>query len=184
MPEPIFWLLSLALGFAVFVLASRQAGWRTMTYLALDPPQFRQVIFAIACAVMLMTTGEGLLILAHLAAHQNATVTLVWQTVWPSSMAIASLVILAPVAEETLFRGFLFRGWAASLGVPGTVALTATLFALAHTQYRWNHLIYIFFVGLLLGWLRHRSHSTILTIGIHAFFNAKSFVFFMSVSGA
>jgi membrane protease YdiL (CAAX protease family) len=78
------------------------------------------------------------------------------------------LVIVGPVTEELVFRGFLHRGWAASrLGVAGTVILTSLMWALLHQQYSWVGMSYIFAMGLLFGWLRQRSGTT-LTIGLHA----------------
>ncbi len=47
-----------------------------------------------------------------------------------------ALVLAAPLAEEFLFRGFLFQGWSQSrLGGSGTVLLPAALWAMIHLQY-------------------------------------------------
>jgi membrane protease YdiL (CAAX protease family) len=82
-----------------------------------------------------------------------------------------NLVIVAPVTEELVFRGFLHRGWATSrLGVVGTVILTSLMWALLHQQYSWVGIFFIFCSGLLFGWLRQRSGTT-LTIGLHALGN-------------
>lgn len=83
-----------------------------------------------------------------------------------------STVIVAPVTEELMFRGFLHRGWASSrFGVLGTIVLTSGLWAAPHLQYTWAVILSIFVGGLLLGWLRQRTGSTTLTIGLHALNN-------------
>jgi membrane protease YdiL (CAAX protease family) len=71
-----------------------------------------------------------------------------------------------------VFRGFLFRGWAASpLGAPGTIILTSLVFAVAHTQYDWFGAFQTFCMGALFGALRWRSGSTTLTIMLHVAIN-------------
>src|SRR5262249_4612337 len=86
-----------------------------------------------------------------------------------------AFVAAAPIGEEVMFRGFMFRGWAASpLGGPGTVVLTSLLFATMHTQYDWFGVLQTFSMGALFGWLRWRTGSTILTIALHMAINGLS----------
>jgi membrane protease YdiL (CAAX protease family) len=81
-------------------------------------------------------------------------------------------VIIGPVTEEIVFRGFLFRGLSASfLGVAGTLIVTSIAWALLHVQYDWLTVAQIFLIGLLLGWLRWASGSTLLTISLHVLAN-------------
>jgi membrane protease YdiL (CAAX protease family) len=81
-------------------------------------------------------------------------------------------IIVAPVTEELLFRGFLHRGWAPSrLGVCGTIVLTSALWAALHQQYNWLGILCIFLMGLIFGWVRQRSGSTTPTIILHALNN-------------
>lgn len=85
---------------------------------------------------------------------------------------VLAIAVLAPVAEEVVFRGFVYRGWAGSwLGVAGTVAVTAGLWAVLHTQYDWDGVALIFLIGLLFGWLRWRSGSTSLVVALHILTN-------------
>ena len=85
---------------------------------------------------------------------------------WPAT------IIVAPVTEELLFRGFLHRGWALSwLGVSGTIVLTSALWAALYQQYNWPGILRIFLMGLIFGWMRQRSGSTTLTIILHSLNN-------------
>jgi uncharacterized protein len=80
-----------------------------------------------------------------------------------------SVVVVAPVTEELFFRGFLHRGWARSwLGITGTIVVTSALWAMLHQQYNALGILVIFVMGLLLGWLRQRSGSTLLPMALHA----------------
>ena len=83
-----------------------------------------------------------------------------------------AVVIVAPISEEIAFRGFLFRGLSASwLGVSGATILTSAAWAGMHVQYDAFTLSQIFFIGLLLGWIRWASGSTLLTIVLHMLAN-------------
>jgi uncharacterized protein len=77
----------------------------------------------------------------------------------PGSFAasLAVMAILAPVAEETVFRGLLY-GWVA--GRWGSIAawlVSSLLFAAAHVEPA--HAILVLPLGLWFGWLRRRTGS-------------------------
>jgi membrane protease YdiL (CAAX protease family) len=87
------------------------------------------------------------------------------------------VVIVAPISEEVAFRGFLFRGLSASwLGVSGTLIATSAAWTAMHVQYDAFTLAQIFLIGLLLGWIRWASGSTLLTIGLHMLANLAATV--------
>src|SRR5262249_40270717 len=47
-----------------------------------------------------------------------------------------TVVVMAPIGEETLFRGFLFRGWHRSpRDIWPVIVVTAMLWAVVHLQY-------------------------------------------------
>jgi membrane protease YdiL (CAAX protease family) len=86
---------------------------------------------------------------------------------------------LAPITEELLCRGFLYRGFAESrLGAPGAIMLTAALFTSFHLpEFDGNTVWYldvlrIAVIGLLFGWLRERTGSIVPTWIIHTLVNA------------
>jgi membrane protease YdiL (CAAX protease family) len=86
---------------------------------------------------------------------------------------------LAPITEELLCRGFLYRGFAESrLGAPGAIVLTAALFTSFHLpEFDGNSVWYldvlrITVIGLLFAWLRERTGSIVPTWIIHTLNNA------------
>lgn len=85
------------------------------------------------------------------------------------------IVIVAPVFEEVLFRGFMLEGLRYSrLGNVGAILITSALWALVHTQYSWFIILWVFFLGILLGYARIRSNSLYLVIFLHSFNNLLS----------
>jgi CAAX protease family protein len=87
-------------------------------------------------------------------------------------LLVLAFCIAAPVSEEILARGFLYRGWSESrLGIVGAIILSSLAWTSLHLQYDWFFFGEIFSIGLLLGYLRYRSNSTWLTIVLHGLNN-------------
>jgi membrane protease YdiL (CAAX protease family) len=88
-------------------------------------------------------------------------------------LLLFAVLVVAPILEELLFRGFLFEGLRRSpLGDAGTTVLASLLWACAHLQYSWFFIAQIFVLGLLLGAARAASRSLLVPILMHAFFSA------------
>jgi uncharacterized protein len=89
------------------------------------------------------------------------------------AMVIPGVVLGAPVAEELLFRGFLFSALLPTrLGKTGTVLITAALWALAHAgPAPWVIVTGIFLMGIVLGVVLLRFGSLWVTIVLHALWN-------------
>jgi hypothetical protein len=79
----------------------------------------------------------------------------------------------APVTEELMVRGFLYRGWSESVLRPvGAIILSSLAWTAMHAQYYDPFLfVEVFSIGLLLGYMRYRSGSTWLTILMHCLNN-------------
>ena len=84
-----------------------------------------------------------------------------------------AIVIMAPLFEEFMFRGFMFKGMEKSwLGVLGTVLVTSFIWAIIHVQYDLFFMGIIFTLGLLLGYARHVTKSIWIPTSMHALNNA------------
>ena len=88
------------------------------------------------------------------------------------------VVLLGPIFEEVLFRGFLFKGIEkSSFGSHGAVFISAILFSIVHIQYGVYILLFMMFpIALLLGYARLKSGSLILPILIHMINNLATCV--------
>ncbi len=90
------------------------------------------------------------------------------------------IIVLAPVAEELIFRGLLFNRLSRlRTGEIGAVIITTVFFAAAHYQYGLSDMLYIVYLGLLLGIVRWRTGSVFLTITMHMIANTISVVEFL-----
>lgn len=79
------------------------------------------------------------------------------------------VVIVAPVCEEVVFRGFMWKGLIKSrLGLHGTNLITCLPWTLLHLgQYGWLNMVLIFLAGLLFGYARHLSKSLWVPMFMH-----------------
>jgi membrane protease YdiL (CAAX protease family) len=90
-------------------------------------------------------------------------------------------VAVAPLLEEIIFRGFLFKVLWEIGGSRMAIIVTAALFALLHAGQlagNWGSVVLIFLVGCLLSFVRHRSNSLIPSFVVHTSYNATLFVLF------
>jgi membrane protease YdiL (CAAX protease family) len=78
--------------------------------------------------------------------------------------------VVAPIVEEFVFRGLLYRYVRARRGIPTAMVVSAALFSLGH----FIPLLMpsLFLLGLALAWVAQRYDSLYPAIALHAFFNA------------
>jgi membrane protease YdiL (CAAX protease family) len=79
-------------------------------------------------------------------------------------------VVLAPLFEEIVFRGFLFRGLANSFGWVWAALASAGIFGIAHLQL--DVFVPLAALGFFLAWSYRRTGSLWAPIAMHAVFNA------------
>jgi membrane protease YdiL (CAAX protease family) len=106
----------------------------------------------------------------------NPLLELVLTTSDPLALACFAFtaLVVAPLFEETLFRGVLLPVAAQRLGGAAAVILSAAVFAVAHLSL--GELAPLFVLGLGLGWLRWRSGRLASTVLMHALWNGLTFM--------
>jgi CAAX protease family protein len=99
-------------------------------------------------------------------------------------MAFLSLVVLPPVAEEIIFRGFVFTGFRRTFGFIAATLATSLLFAIPHLLESSNGgLLWIagidtFILSVVLCFLREKTDRLWAGMGVHML---KNFVAFASL---
>lgn len=93
----------------------------------------------------------------------------------PSALLLGAFgILVAPLMEELLFRGFLYPALARWTGATASLIITASAFTLLHgTQlgYAWAPLLLIFVVGLTLTITRMRTNSVATCVIVHMTYN-------------
>ena len=94
---------------------------------------------------------------------------------WPKRLAFGlGAIVLAPLVEETLFRGILYPFLKLRFGRALAVTATALAFAGIHTNL--VTFVPLTFIGLTLAWLYEWTDNLLAPIVTHALFNAVNFV--------
>jgi membrane protease YdiL (CAAX protease family) len=139
----------------------------------LDPRALRAwlvLLVAMLAAFDLLALALGRPIVPPFMREAYASAQPVW-LIW------VALIVAAPLFEEVFFRGFLFRGLAASaLGARATVVATALVWAVIHVQYDALDIALVFAMGLLFGAARLRSGSLLAPLALHAAANLAATV--------
>ena len=79
----------------------------------------------------------------------------------PATLIIMGVlaVILAPLAEEFVFRGMLFGAFHKTIGVVGSAVLLSALWSVMHWGYSSQNLLALFLLGLLFAYITWRTGS-------------------------
>jgi membrane protease YdiL (CAAX protease family) len=161
----------------LLALLARRTGTSATDYLGLTLPRKSALVAGILTVVIFILVGNGITWLLgrnvvtdfQLNIYRSASAAGYMPWLW------LTVVVLAPIGEEMLFRGFLFRGgwhrtprdaWLA-------IIVTALLWAIIHPQYDLYFVAQVFAYGLVLGWFRWLTGSTILTMLMHGLINCE-----------
>jgi len=132
-------------------------------FLGLDPPKFTPSVILMIGFIALASALEVVY------RHAGLGATTSWAGKYSASalaIRIVGILVLAPLGEELLFRGVIFKLLAPKSSALA-VLITAALFAGSHIQYSWIGMALVFIDGLYFGLARAWSGSTLLTIAMH-----------------
>jgi membrane protease YdiL (CAAX protease family) len=174
-------LVSTPIQLLLLAAFAQRRGHDVLGYLGLILPRRSEVVFGIAVTAALIVGGN---VLSWLLGNNIVTPfqTDIFRTsgeAGPLAMLMLwlAVIVITPIGEEIMFRGFLFRGWLRKpVDAWAVIAITAGLWALIHLQYDWYVTGQIFAFGLMLGWMRWATGSTILTILLHAMINLEGMI--------
>jgi membrane protease YdiL (CAAX protease family) len=102
--------------------------------------------------------------------------------VWLACTGVG-VVLLAPLGEETLFRGLLYRGLRRRLSPWPAAAVSGALFGLGHALQGLSYLVLVpplFVVGLGLALVYERRQSLLASMAAHGTFNVIGFLFLLA----
>jgi membrane protease YdiL (CAAX protease family) len=96
-------------------------------------------------------------------------------------IAFFTLVVLPPIAEEIIFRGFLYQRLNGLINIYPAAIITSIIFALAHTEFlgdnplNWIAALDTFVLSFFLIYLVHKTKSLWASIFLHAIKNCIAF---------
>jgi CAAX protease family protein len=158
----------------LLALMARQAGSGATEYLGLTLPRKGHVVIGIIAVVVSIVLADGIswLLGRDIVTQFQLDIYRTASAAGWLPLLLLTVIVVAPIGEETLFRGFLFRGWHRSAhDAWAVIIVTALIWAVVHPQYDLYYMTQVFAYGLVLGWFRWATGSTILTILLHGLIN-------------
>jgi membrane protease YdiL (CAAX protease family) len=143
-----------------------------------------------ALAVRFMLGGAALAIVIQVASYFAGTTPEVpMENLFrdrPSVLMMSALgILVAPLVEETLFRGCIYPVIARSFGMPAGIVATGILFGLAHSPQlagAWKQVALVTIVGMVLTYVRARTGTVLASFLVHLGYNSLLFGTFFIVT--
>jgi len=159
----------------LFSARKYRCGWRSLGFRRFDLRQGLLLAAAIVCVGLVI----GVLY-EYLMEHAfNQTPSDMYTAFTDSGLGMAALaitaVIVAPLAEEVFFRGFLFPAIGRRYGLGWGVVVSGALFSIAHLGS--GGLVPAFILGILLAWLYWKTGSLWPCILTHFAYNSLVLIF-------
>lgn len=156
-------------------LKTRKAGFKDLGFKKAKLSDFgwlavAAVVYIIVLVVVMSVASN----IPGFNADQAQDVGYVGANGWQLLLAFIGLVILPPLAEEMLFRGFMYRGLASKWHKVIAALVTSLLFALVHFQ--WNVGVDVFILSLILIALYEKTKNLWMCVGLHALKNGVAFL--------
>ncbi len=124
--------------------------------------------------------GSGLslmvaLLTSKLKAPENTPIEELFKYRQTAILFIAMAVLIAPLVEETLFRGYLYPLFARSFGVGPGIIITGLLFGMMHGAqlgWTWSLVTVLCIVGIIFTTVRARTGSVFASYMMHLGYNS------------
>jgi CAAX protease family protein len=148
----------------------RSLGWRKLVSTKSAPGN----------PLVYLLAGGGLYVLVALATAtmktpQNAPIEDLFKYRATAFLFMAMAVLVAPVFEETVFRGYLYPLLAKSFGIVAGVIVTGLLFGLMHGYqlgWSWQLVSVLIFVGIVFTFVRSRTGTVVSSFLMHLGYNS------------
>ena len=151
----------------VILFIKLRKGFSIREYLCINIPTARTLL-----------TWVGILLLLILA--QDVTSYLLGKDIVPQEsidtylsskyafLLFLTVLVLAPISEEVIFRGFMLMGMKPKEGCPVWVVLFISfIWTILHVQYDLYYMSLVFISGILLGVAQVRTNSIVVPITLH-----------------
>lgn len=178
----------ITVGLIALYIARSHSNWRSI---GIIPPRWKHVRTAVvavliyfAIYVVVISVVKALIPALNLEQEQDLGITTPHGMV-EMILVFVTLVVLPPIVEETVFRGFMFSGLRTRLPFVVSAILTSMLFALGHLQLGngtgapllWVAAIDTFVLSMVMCYVRERTGSIVPTMIMHLLKNLLAFSF-------
>lgn len=155
-------------------------GWRKIEPLAGAMPRNPLVYFLAGCGLSLFVA----LLSSRMKTPENVPMEELFKHRETALLFMAMAVLMAPLVEETLFRGYLYPLLARSFGIGPGVIITGALFGMMHGAqlgWTWGLVAILIMVGIVFTVVRARTGSVLASYMMHLGYN--SLISFFAIVG-
>lgn len=180
--QAIWSVIAIAYLYAVVAIRTPNSFWRSIGWRRL----------AEGISPVRFLAGGALLLIGVQVASQfvSRNVELPIEKMFESRISVLLLmalgILVAPLVEETIFRGFLYPVIARQFGVPAGILVTGVLFGSLHAAQLWGgwgQIGLLICVGIVLTWVRARTGTVVASYLVHLGYNGMLFLVLTVVSG-
>jgi membrane protease YdiL (CAAX protease family) len=167
-------IIAVALFGALPVIISSCGAHRRRIWKASQSSWLTLLFYAASSSLAVFLVGLGYAHIYALITHSSLplqpTQVLISKVKHTSALlAYFAIAVALPVAEEIIFRSYLFDALKQRFSGKVVVIVTALAFSLIHFQ--WIYFIPLFGVGMILGWVRMKTDSLRLPVLLHVINN-------------
>lgn len=146
-------------------------GWRKISPHPGEHARNPIVYFFAGCALSLFVA----ILSSRLKAPDNSPMEELFKNRQTALLFVGMAVLIAPLVEETLFRGYLYPLFARSFGVTPGIVLTGVLFGMMHGAqlgWTWGLVAMLVLVGIVFTLVRARTGSVFASFLMHLGYNS------------
>jgi membrane protease YdiL (CAAX protease family) len=146
-------------------------GWRKITSRPGERARSPIAYFFAGCGLSLFVA----ILSSRLKAPDNSPMEELFKNRQTALLFVAMAVVIAPLVEETLFRGYLYPLFARSFGITPGIVLTGVLFGMMHGAqlgWTWGLVAMLILVGIVFTWVRARTGSVFASFLMHLGYNS------------
>jgi membrane protease YdiL (CAAX protease family) len=149
----------------------RTLGWRKITRPHGGRPRSPWLFFFAGCGL----SAAVFVVTAKMQPPEDLPIEELFHYKNTAILFMAMAVLVAPLVEETVFRGYLYPLFAKSFGVASSVIITGVLFGLMHGAqlgWTWGLVSVLIAVGVVFTFVRARTGSVFASFLLHLGYNS------------
>jgi membrane protease YdiL (CAAX protease family) len=149
----------------------RTLGWRKITRPDDARPRSPWLFFLAGCGLSVLV----FVVTAKMQPPDDLPIEELFHYKNTAILFMAMAVLVAPLVEETVFRGYLYPLFAKSFGVANSVVITGVLFGLMHGAqlgWTWGLVFVLIAVGVVFTFVRARTGSVFASFLLHLGYNS------------
>jgi len=149
----------------------RTLGWRKITRPDGGPPRSPWLFFFAGCGLSIVV----FVVTAKMQPPEDVPIEELFRYKNTAMLFMAMAVLVAPLVEETVFRGYLYPLFAKYFGVATSVIVTGVLFGLMHGAqlgWTWGLVFVLIAVGVIFTFVRARTGSVFASFLLHLGYNS------------